>query len=129
MDSCLDLFLYMLMISKEVMDGICEKFKISKRKYGTFEYTVVNVWQEGKEKIIDQLDYAESIAEIEINPKDENKRELTKYGYKNLRGVTGKINWLAEMTRPDLSYDCLDLSCHTKSAIVGNMKDGNKAKA
>ena len=31
------------------------------------------------------------------------------------------------MTRPDLSYDCLDLSCHTKSAIVGNMKDGNKA--
>ena len=76
----MDLFLYMLMISKEVMDGICEKFKISKREYGTFKYIGVNVRQEGKEKIIDQLDYAESIAEIEINPKDENKGELTEYG-------------------------------------------------
>ena len=31
------------------------------------------------------------------------------------------------MTRPDLSNECLDLSCHTKSAMVGNTKDANKA--
>ena len=60
-----------------------KKFKISRREHGTFKYKGVNVWQEGKEKVIDQLDYAESIAEIEINPKDENKRELTKEEYKN----------------------------------------------
>ena len=31
------------------------------------------------------------------------------------------------MTRPDLSYDCLNLSCHTKCATIGDMKDANKA--
>ena len=31
------------------------------------------------------------------------------------------------MTRPDLAYDCLNLSCHTKSATVGNIKEANKA--
>ena len=112
---------------ENVMDNICEKFKISKRERGAFKYTGVNVRQEGKEIIIDQLDYAESLEEIDINPKDDNKRPLTKDEYKKFRGITGKLNWLAEMTRPDLSYDCLDLSCHTKSATIGNMKDANKA--
>ena len=66
------------------MEGIFnKKFKISRREHGTFKYKGVNVWQEGKEKIIDQLDYAESIADIEIYLKDENKSELTKEEYKN----------------------------------------------
>ena len=65
--------------------------------------------------------------EIEINPKDDNKRPLTKEEYKQFRGVTDKLIWLAEMTRPDLSYDCLNLSCHTKCATIGDMKDANKA--
>ena len=112
---------------RKVMDQICVKFKISKREHGSFKYTGVNVRQEGNEIVIDQLDYAESLVEIEVNPKDENKRPLTKEEYKKFRGVTGKLNWLSEMTRPDLSYDCLDLSCHTKSATVGNIKDANKA--
>ena len=112
---------------RNIMDKICEKFKISKRECGNFKYTGVNVRQEGGDIVIDQIDYAESMNEIEIDPKDENKRPLTKDEYKKFRGVTGKLNWLAEMTRPDLSYDCLDLSCHTKSATIGNMKDANKA--
>ena len=112
---------------QDVMDKICIKFKISKRERGNFKYTGVNVRNNGGEIIIDQHDYAESLEEIVIDPKADNKQPLSKDEYKQFRGATGKLNWLAEMTRPDLSYDCLNLSCHTKSATIADMKDANKA--
>ena len=110
-----------------VMDKICSKFKISKRERGNFKYTGVNVRKTGDEIVLDQNDYVESLQEIDVDPKDDNKRALTKEEYKKFRGATGKLNWLAEMTRPDLSYDCLNLSCHTKSATIGDIKEANKA--
>ena len=110
-----------------VMDKICLKFKISKREKENFKYTGVNVRKIGNEIVLDQNDYAESLKEIKVDPKDDNKRALTREEYKEFRGATGKLNWLAEMTRPDLAYDCLNLSCHTKSATVGNIKEANKA--
>ena len=70
----------------------------------------MNVRKIGNEIVLDQNDYAESIEEIDVDAKDDNKRPLTREEYKLFRGVTGKLNWLAEMTRPDLSYDCLNLS-------------------
>ena len=111
----------------DVLDQICSKFKISKREKGSFKYTGVNVRKESDGIVIDQKDYFESLEEIEIDPKDDNKRSLNKEEYKKFRGVTGKLNWLSEMTRPDLSYDCLNLSCHTKNATVADMKEANKA--
>ena len=111
----------------DVLDQICSKFKISKREKGSFKYTGVNVRKESNAIVIDQKDYVESLEEIEIDPKDDNKRSLNKEEYKKFRGVTGKLNWLSEMTRPDLSYDCLNLSCHTKNATVADMKEANKA--
>ena len=110
----------------EVMDQICARFKISKREKGNFKYTGVNVRKVGNEILLDQSDYAETLEELKVDPTDDNKRPLTREEYKQFRGATGKLNWLAEMTRPDLSYDCLNLSCHTKSATVGDIKDANK---
>ena len=70
----------------------------------------MNVRRDGVDIVMDQIDYADSLEEIEIDGKEENKRANTKEEYKKFRGVTGKLNWLAEMTRTDLCCDCLDLS-------------------
>ena len=42
--------------------------------------------------------------------------------YKEFRGPIGKLNWLQESTRPDLSYDTLSLSMRNRSATVGDLK-------
>ena len=42
------------------------------------------------------------------------------------RKATGKILWLNEQTRPDLSYDSLLLSYQNKSAKVKDINEANK---
>ena len=45
---------------------------------------------------------------------------------KKFRGASGKLLWLSEMTRPDIAYDCLELSCHSRDATVSDPKSVNK---
>ena len=35
--------------------------------------------------------------------------------------------WLCEQTRPDLAYDCLELSYKSREATVGDLRKANKA--
>ena len=47
---------------------------------------------------------------------------LNKEEFKSYRGVVGQQTWLSEMTRPDLSYDTLDLASYNNEATVRNLK-------
>ena len=51
---------------------------------------------------------------------------LSKEKFKLFRGASGKLQWLAEMTRPDLAYDCLEMSSHGKDATKKDLKAINK---
>ena len=55
-----------------------------------------------------------------------NDRPLTVQEFKEFRGAIGKLNWLQESTRPDLSYDTLSLSMKNRCATVGDLKKMNK---
>ena len=45
---------------------------------------------------------------------------------RELRAVTGQINWIATQTRPDLVYDTCDISISVKNATVENIMQANK---
>ena len=64
--------------------------------------------------------------EIRIENGKDNDRPLTVQEYKEFRGAIGKLNWLQESTRPDLSYDTLGLSMKNRSATEGDLKKMNK---
>ena len=110
-----------------IMDAIEKNFKISKRETEEFKYTGIDVARKEDGSIeIDQEMYKKSLEAIDIDPTAENSRNLNKEEFKKFRAMTGKLSWLSECTRPDLAYDCLDMSFHNRDAKIRDMKEMNK---
>ena len=57
----------------------------------------------------------------------DNKRPLEKEEMTLLQQLTGKVNWAASQTRPDLSYSVLELSTKFKNGELHDLKKANKA--
>ena len=71
-------------------------------------------------------DYAESIQEITEIRKANRNEKLTKPELKEYRKYTGKISWLAQGTRPDLSYSALNLAKRNNIATISDLRNVNR---
>ena len=71
----------------------------------------------------DYVKSLESVAEIRRADKEE---KLTKLELKEYRKFTGKISWLAQGARPDLSFTALKLAKKNNSATIGDLRGINK---
>merc|ERR1712243_345216 len=71
-------------------------------------------------------DYANSVEEIKEIRKADRADRLTKTELKKYRKYTGKISWLLQGTRPDLSYSALMLAKKNNSATISDLKSVNK---
>merc|ERR1712002_107903 len=71
-------------------------------------------------------DYAKSVKPI-VEIRNANRSEkLTNIELKEYRKYTGKISWLAQGTRPDLSYSALNLAKKNASATIADLRNVNK---
>ena len=69
-------------------------------------------------------DYTNSLQDVKNIRKVEDCNEpLTKLEMKEYRKITGKITWLANSTRPDLSFTALQMSKNNKEATISNLRD------
>ena len=75
-----------------------------------FRFTGLDVKTKNGKIEVSMEDYAESIQEIKEIRKAKREEKLTKAELKEYRKYTGKISWLAQGTRPDLSYSSLNLA-------------------
>ena len=132
LDGCIILHVDDFLLSGEndfrvmVRDAIADKFKISKHEKDDFKFTGVDVSRvENGNIFIGQEIYKTSLELIDVLEGDDEK-SLTKEEFRQFRGASGKLQWMAEMTRPDLSYDCLDMSCHGKDATETDLKTMDK---
>ena len=57
----------------------------------------------------------------------ENQSRLSNEETTMLRGVLGQLNWIANMTRPDISYTVSSLDSCITQATFANVKTANKA--
>ena len=71
-------------------------------------------------------DYADSIEDIKEIRKVKKDVPLTKIELKSFRKYVGKLNWLAENTRPDLPIWALNLSKQNAKATIGDLKRINQ---
>ena len=110
----------------EVTEKIQGKFTFGKKEEGSFRFTGLDLKEKEEEIVMNQNHYCESIDEIEIEDKTNTDRELTREEYKAFRGITGKLSWLQEQTRPDLSFDSLLMSMKNKHATVADINKINK---
>ena len=74
--------------------------------------------------------YADSLEDIrDIRNVHNRKEPLTNLEMKEYRNMTGKIGWLANNTRPDLSFTALKMSKNNKEATISDLRDINRILA
>ena len=72
---------------------------------------------------IEMKDYVDSLEEVKEIRKANRDDPLTRAELKVFRKMTGKLSWLANSTRPDLSYTALAMSKKNNSAQIKDLRD------
>ena len=111
---------------EKVTKPLQKKFTFGKVEHHQFRFTGLDIKEDNGMITVDQGQYCESLQEMHINDNKDKDRELSKDEYMQFRGLVGKLNWLQECTRPDLSFDSLMMSMKTKKATVGDVAKLNK---
>ena len=68
-------------------------------------------------------DYVDSLEDIKENCHADKGEDLTKAEIKEYRKVTGKLSWLANSTRPDMSYTTLSMSRKNNCATIADLRN------
>ena len=90
---------------KEILKAIEDELTISKVEKDNFRYTGQDIsTAEDGSITIEMQDYVDSLDDIKEIPWEDNGEPLTKIEMKEHRKATGNISWLANSTRPDMSY-------------------------
>ncbi len=96
-----------------------------------FCYVGLNVSQDKNKTIqVNQNKYAAEIQAIPVSAgrKCDRTSLLNKNEMQALRATAGQLNWLATQTRPDLSYDALELNMSRQHPTIEQLLRANKAK-
>merc|ERR1712115_311225 len=109
-----------------IVSGIKRKFTVSKVEEDNFRFTELDVKTKDGNIEISMEDYAESIKEIKEIRKADRTEKLTKAELKEYSKYTGKLSWLAQGTRPDLSYSALDLAKKNNIAVISDLRNINR---
>ena len=68
-------------------------------------------------------DYVDSLEDIKEICQTDKGEPLTKPEMKEYRKVTGKLSWLANSMRPDMSYTSLSMSKKNNSATIADLRN------
>ena len=112
---------------KPIITKLNLSFKISHEDDDSFSYVGLKIDQDDDYSIcVSQDSYAQAIREIEIDVKKDTHSSLEPEEITRLRGVLGQLNWLSNMTRPDISYGVSKLSANVLKSTVADSKEANK---
>ena len=106
---------------------ILSKYIVGKRENGHFEYVGLNIERNLTSIVVDQNVYVEEIEDMGFQIKGrKNEEKVSQLELKSLRSLVGQIHWVSSQTRPDLSFDALELSIERNNATVTTLKRANK---
>ena len=104
-------------------------FQISHEDDDAFSYVGLQVLQEDDCSIIvNQKTYADSVQTITLDSERMKSPHATLSSEETtkLRGALGQLNWLSNMTRPEISFTVSKLSANVTSATIADIKEANK---
>ena len=102
------------------------RFTFGKIEFQKFKFTGLNIEQKNDGIYIDQNEYIQSIAPIDIDKAMDKNEKLSAKKFKEYRGLTGQLSWAAENTRPDIAFDVRELSTRNKAATYDDLRNANK---
>ena len=90
-------------------------------------YIGLNLRQlDDKTIVLDQNNFAETLQKIPVSLSKDPSEPITDKERKLLRAAVGQLNWLAGISRPDLSFDVCQLSTRISQATIRDLIDANK---
>ena len=113
----------------EIIAQIKNIFHIGTENESPFTYVGIHLVQDESYSItIDQQAYSESLNAIPLVREQVNDphRVLNKKEESQLRGAIGQLNWLANITRPEISYQVSKISSEIPKATISTLKEVNK---
>ena len=111
-----------------IVAKIRNHFQIREQNCNVFKYIGMSIEQYENGVIVHQNEYCKTLQAIQINPSRINNKDLicTVEEKEKYRSLVGQLGWLCTNSRPDLSYDVLELSCKVNEPKIGDIFDANK---
>ena len=111
-----------------VIELLKKMFKISREHESAIQYIGLNVKQENQAIIVDQMNYIQSIQPINIDQKWLKHKDLqaNEFEKHQLRALLGQLNWVAAMSRPEISFLVSEISGVQSKSKVSDLLKANK---
>jgi ribonuclease HI len=113
---------------RKIIEPLENEFKASRRASTKFKYVGFNIIQSPECIYVNQNDYLDSVGFEELPRRYVGPEvDLDADEYTLFRSMVGKINWLANGTRPDASFTMINLSTKFNRAHTSHLKEAVKA--
>ena len=111
-----------------VIKPMLNKFKFGMIQKGEFKCLGWDLQQYENYLTVDQIAYVENkIKPVDIDVVGRaNDDPLTKEEITKIRGINGMFRWMSDASRPDASYDVLELSMNANKATIKDVKLSTK---
>ena len=111
-----------------VIHQVRKTFFVGDQSNNAFKYVGLEVMQNGDGIMINQNKYCKSLDPIHVSAMRASRKgeDCNKPEIDNLRSLVGQLGWLCTSTRPDLSYEVLELSCKLNHPKVEDLLQANK---
>ena len=113
---------------KDVIVPVMALFQVGKNEQMSFLYTGFCLDQKENGITLDQVQYVRNLDVPGLDPARTLKKEdsLTAVEQSQLRSICGALNWIVMITRPDLSFDLIDLSTKQQKGQVSDLVRARK---
>ena len=113
---------------KEVIAQVRKQFHVGDQSNSAFKYIGLKFVQKENGIELNQNQYCKVVDPIPVSAARASRKleNCNKKEIDNLRSLVGQLGWLCTSTRPDLSYDVLELSCKLNHPKVEDLLHANK---
>jgi len=112
----------------DVIIPVMKLFKVGKNERNNFLYTGFSIKQEQKGISLDQFEYVKNldVPVLETSRSMNKSEDLSAIELSELRKICGSLNWIVMATRPDLSFDLIELSTKQQKGKVADLAKARK---
>ena len=105
---------------------VLKAFLVGKAESHTFMYTGSKITQDNKGITLDQTDYVQNLEIFDLDPERlKMKTNMHEHEETYLRKYCGSLNWAVGTSRPDLSFQMINLSTNFKGGKVAALKQAH----
>ena len=111
---------------KTIIPNVLTAFMVGKAEDQTFMYTGTKITQDDKGITVDQTEYVQNLEIFDLDlERLRMNRLMDQQEITHLRQYCGSLNWAVGTTRPDLSFQMINLSTNFKGGKVSALKQAH----